>query len=142
MLVINPLYLFDLGFIYSFVLVFFLIYYKTNSYIKTCTLTFLISVPITIYNYYEINILSLAINIITIPIVSYLIFPLSFLTLFITKMDKVLYYLFKLFINLNIAISKVNIFKIITGKPTLFLIISFLYSCRYNVFHNLLNPIK
>ena len=141
MLILNPLYIFDIGFIYSFTLMFFIYLYNINtdnkllSLLKLSLLTFCISAPITIYNFYEINILSLFINIIFIPIVSFLIFPLSFITLIFPIFDNVLLRIFEIFFYLNRSINKINIFKVTFGKPSLILIIIlyiFIYLFKYN----------
>ncbi len=123
MLLINPLYIFDLGFIYSYTLVFFLNFYNLKSHLKTCVLTFIVSLPITIYNFYEINVLSIIINMIAIPIISYIIFPLSFIAILIPQVDNLLFLLFDIFIKANIIISHINMFKIIVGKPNIILVI-------------------
>jgi predicted membrane metal-binding protein len=50
----------------------------------------LVSLPITINTNYEINILSIFNNLIFVPLVSIIIYPLSLLTLIIRPLDNVL----------------------------------------------------
>ncbi len=91
MVLYNPFYIYDIGFIYSFVTTFTIIYiakklegkgklYKTFMISFIC---FLGSAPITLSNFYEINFLSIIINILLTPLISMVIYPLSLISLFI-----------------------------------------------------------
>ena len=96
-LIINPFIIYDIGFIYSYIISLFLsIFYIKNkkkvvniSYIAV--VAFLVSMPITIYTSYEINILSIIINIFLTPVLSIILLPLSILSLFIPILDDLLY---------------------------------------------------
>ena len=85
MLIIEPFYLYDIGFIYSFLISFGLLTYhfdkenKLKDLFKTSLFTFFISLPITAINFYKVNFLSILFNMIAIPLVSSIIFPLALL---------------------------------------------------------------
>lgn len=88
-LLINYNYVFDIGFWYSFVISFSLIatskYLTSNNYLlgllKTSIISFLVSIPISLYSFYQINISSIFYNLFFIPYVSIIVFPLSLITL-------------------------------------------------------------
>ena len=88
-LLINYNYVFDIGFWYSFVISFSLIvtskYLTSNKYLlgllKTSIISFLVSIPISLYSFYQINISSIFYNLFFIPYVSIIVFPLSLITL-------------------------------------------------------------
>lgn len=90
-LLINYNYIFDIGFWYSFLISLSLIltssYISSNNYLlsllKTSIISFLVSIPISLYNFYQINISSVFYNLFFIPYVSIIVFPLSLITLFI-----------------------------------------------------------
>ena len=90
-LLINPFYIYDTGFIYSFSISLSLLlstsYLSNNNYfislLKTSYISFISSLPITLYNYCSINILSIIYNLFFVPLVSIIIFPLSLIVLFI-----------------------------------------------------------
>ena len=88
-LLINYNYVFDIGFWYSFVISFSLIvtskYLTSNNYLlgllKTSIISFLVSIPISLYSFYQMNISSIFYNLFFIPYVSIIVFPLSLITL-------------------------------------------------------------
>lgn len=88
-ILINPYFLTDVAFWYSFVISIGLLYFlETNgSYWKnlwtSSILSFLLSIPISLYYFYQINILSVFYNIFYIPYVTFVVFPLTILTFFI-----------------------------------------------------------
>jgi len=82
----SPLIIYDLGFQYSSITVFGLLLasdYIKGSYVqklfKTSLVAFIFSFPLTIYNFYEINLLSPILNIIFVPFVSFVLYPLILL---------------------------------------------------------------
>lgn len=82
-LLIKPWYLLNVGFIYSFFIASCL-YLKSNdlNLFKISFYAFLASFPISVYFFHEINLFSVINNIILVPFVSLIIFPLSFVNLF------------------------------------------------------------
>ncbi len=104
-ILVNPHMIYKIGFLYSSITSFSIISFKKiinkrkNYFTKlliTSTIAFFVSFPISIYNFYQVNGLSIIYNLLFVPIVSVILFPLSLITLFIPILDNVLY----LFINL------------------------------------------
>ncbi len=130
-LIINPFIIYDIGFIYSYIISFFLsiFYIKSNKKILNISyiavVAFLVSMPITIYTSYEINILSIIINILLTPILSIILLPLSILSLFIPILDDLLYLIINILEKISVYLSNINIFKLILSKPNIILL--FLY---------------
>lgn len=130
-LLINPFIIYDLGYIYSYTITFFLVLSsstlkkknKINKIIYISLLSFLVSVPITIYNSYEINIISILLNIILVPIISIIILPLTILTYIFPILDSILYLFTNTLETISLFISKINITKIIFPKPSLLIIV-------------------
>ena len=106
---INPFYIYDTGFKYSFLISFFLLYFKPNKLYKVSILAFLISFPITINSNYCINILSPLINIIFVPFFTFIIFPLSLITFIIPFLNPILNYFINILEYSNNIISNYNI---------------------------------
>lgn len=130
-IIINPFIIYDIGFIYSYTISFFLILYK-NKYktnnkllkiIYISLISFLVSLPINIYTSYEINFLSIILNIILVPIVSLILLPLSLLTLIFPILDNILYLITSILEKISLYTSNINIFKQILSKPSIILII-------------------
>ena len=130
-IIINPFIIYDIGFIYSYTISFFLILYK-NKYktnnkllkiIYISLISFLVSLPINIYTSYEINFLSIILNIIIVPIVSLILLPLSLLTLIFPILDNILYLITSILEKISLYTSNINIFKQVLSKPSIILII-------------------
>lgn len=130
-LLINPFIIYDLGYIYSYTITFFLVLSsstlkkknKINKIIYISLLSFLVSIPITIYNSFEINIISILLNIILVPIISIIILPLTILTYIFPILDSILYLFANTLETISLFISKINITKIIFPKPSLLIIV-------------------
>lgn len=130
-IIINPFIIYDIGFIYSYTISFFLILYK-NKYktnnkllkiIYISLISFLVTLPINIYTSYEINFLSIILNIIIVPIVSLILLPLSLLTLIFPILDNILYLITSILEKISLYTSNINIFKQVLSKPSIILII-------------------
>ena len=89
-LFIDPFIIYKIGFQYSFIISFTLILFSEminieNSKIKKLFIisfiSFVVSIPITVNNFYEINILSIVLNIFFVPIVSSFLLPITFVSL-------------------------------------------------------------
>ena len=130
-LLINPFIIYDLGYIYSYTITFFLVLSsstlkkknKISKIIYISLLSFLVSIPITIYNSFEINIISILLNIILVPIISIIILPLTILTYIFPILDSILYLFTNTLETISLFISKINITKIIFPKPSLLIIV-------------------
>ncbi len=91
-LIMNPWFLFDVGFQFSFSISFALLFVadrlkEINSKLKKMffisLISFIASVPILVNNFYQINLLSVLFNLFFVPFVSMLVFPMSFVVLFL-----------------------------------------------------------
>ena len=130
-IIINPFIIYDIGFIYSYLISFFLIMYSNkiktkNKIYKTLSITlisFFVSLPITMYNSYEINIISILMNIILVPIMSIIVFPLTILTLFFPILDNILCFITNLLEDFSLFISNIELTKFIFSKPSVVVIL-------------------
>ena len=132
LLVLNPNYLFNIAFEYSYLISFSLILLKDkikriSSYIKKSLyisfVAFLVTFPITIANCYEVNILSIFLNIIFVPLVSFIVFPLAIITFIFPFFSKILYFLVIIIENVSVFISERRIGMITFSKPSIFLMV-------------------
>lgn len=95
---INPFYIFNIGFILSFTITYFILLFNENNTIKSgvksilviSMLSFLSSLPIIINMSYEINIVSFINNIFFIPFVTNIVFPISIIIVIIPKVSYIL----------------------------------------------------
>lgn len=130
-ILINPFIIYDIGFIYSYIISFFLIISsskiknkkKIYKILSIPIISFLVSLPINIYNNYEINIISVIMNIILVPLMSAIIFPLTILTLIFPILDNLLYIITKLLENISLYVSNIELTKLIFPKPNIIFII-------------------
>ena len=118
MLIYNPYYIYNVGFLFSFIVSFYLIMFnklicKFNNYFaKTfiiSLISFLAGFPILINNFYTINISSIFLNIIFVPFVSFIVFPLCLITLFFSFFDNILFMIITLLENLSFFLNSFNI---------------------------------
>lgn len=114
LLLIDPFRIFDLGFIYSFITTFGIFYYKDHikNIIHLSIITFLFSLPVTALVGYEINLFSIINNLIFVPLISYVVYPLclisflfSFLNSWFSVVINILNYLNELCNHLAIFIT-------------------------------------
>lgn len=124
-LFINPFMLYDLGFIYSFIVCFGIIYYKdyiTGNYfiklLKLSIISFLFSLPITALVNYEINLLSIFINLIFVPWISLFLYPFTLLSFMLPFLNPVFTILISITNNLNIFLGKFSILINIPKMPS------------------------
>ena len=119
-LLINPNYIFDVGFEYSYLISFSLLslsdMLKSNNYfislLKVSVLSFISSIPITLYNFYQLNILSIIYNLFFVPFISIIIFPLSLVIVLFKPFEFIYNYLIKILENTSIFLSHINVGKI------------------------------
>ena len=117
LLIYNPYYIYNLGFILSFTISFFLIIFSKliNTYknffsknLVISLIAFLASTPILINNFFEINLLSPLINLYFIPLMSYIIYPIALLTFIFKPLDNILFFLIQIMENASLFFSKIN----------------------------------
>ena len=132
-LLINPYFIYDIGFQYSFLISITLILTTnliTGNYLlkllKTSTISFLISIPISLSNYYQINLMSIIYNLFFVPYVSIIIFPLSLITLFIKQLLPIYNILIFILEKLSLFAAKISIGKLIFFKTTSIIYIIYL----------------
>ena len=131
-LLINPYYLYNISFQYSYIISFSLVLYsykiskvknKIMKSLYTSLISFLVSFPICIYNFYQVNIFSIILNIFLIPYVSIIIFPLSLICFIIPKLSIILHFFISILESISLFISKYSIGIICFSKPNIYLII-------------------
>ena len=133
-LLINPFFIYNIGFIFSYSISFILIYLsewlqkgnKLIQSIKVSLSSFIISIPTCIYFFYQINILTPIFNLFFVPFISLCIFPLSFIVLIFPKLDSLYLVLLKLFENIVFMCNKISVSKIIFSKPSIYLLLGYL----------------
>lgn len=125
-----PKFINNIGFLYSSTVSFSLLYFKdkfNKNYILNLLyvsfISFLVSLPITVSLNYQVNILSIFINIIFVPLVSFFLYPLSLLTFIFPFLIQI----FNIFINIteyiSNFISNITIFNISIPKLNMLTII-------------------
>ena len=139
-IIIKPYGIFDVGFYYTFIISFFLIInkYNLNNIFKTTIYCFLISMPITLFLNYNINLLSIIFNVLSSFFVCYILYTFSFISIFSNVIDKLTYQLSTLFEFINLKINTINIFRIIFPKTNIYLvmfiyILYFIYIFKPNI---------
>ena len=146
-IIIKPLYLYNISFQYSYIISFSLVLYsdklkkiksKITKTLYISVLSFLVSFPICTYNFYQVNFFSIILNIFLIPFVSVVIFPLSLISFLIPKISYILNIFIIILEKTSLFISKYQIGIITFSKPSIFLIILyyisiylFLYNKKY-----------
>ena len=140
-LLLNPFFILDIGFLYSsltsFGLILFSDYLKTSNKVlallRVSLIALLFSLPITINNFYEYNFLSILANIIIVPLVSTIIYPLSLITLIFPFFHPILKFFLMILETISTILSNITWFKIILPKMPWFLIIGY-YFIIYLIF--------
>lgn len=134
LLFINPFYIFNVGFIYSFLCSFSLIlinkYLKKNYFLNLIIITFyltLFTLPVTVNLNYEINILVIVANFIMIPFVSYILFPFALIVLIFPFFNNIFNYFTIFMEKIASLINYISFTKIIIPKlNVLFIIIYYI----------------
>lgn len=123
LLIFNPLIIYDMGFLYSVSvslgLILFNKYMKKNYFVNmflTSFIAFLFSLPITLYYNYEINLMQIINNVVIVPLVSIIIYPLTILTFIFSFLEPILNVLISILkfisthlIMINIIVPKVSL---------------------------------
>ena len=149
LLIINPYFLYDTGFLYSNLCTFGLVFYndKTKNYLlkslKTTYIATIFSLPITVCLNYSYNLLTPLFNIVFVPFISFLFYPICLITFLFPFFLPVLKILIKLLELLTIVFTKVSI-NIILPKMSIAVIIIyylniFLLSKYKKVYYHLFN---
>ena len=130
LVIINPYNIYNIGFLFSFIISFTLI--RCSKLIKgkfiikslkTSLISFFSSMPVLINNFFEVNFLGIILNIIYIPFVSYILFPLSLVTVLFSSLDNILYMLISYFEKITDFFSNIKFLSFSICKMNIFLII-------------------
>ena len=117
LLIYNPFYIYNLGFLLSFVITFYLIAFskiisQKRTYLSKnlaiSLIAFLASAPILINNFFQLNLLSPLINLYFVPIMTFIIYPLALLTFIFKPLDNLLFILIQIMENVSLNISKIS----------------------------------
>ena len=144
LLFINPFYIFNVGFIYSFLCSFSLIlinkYLKKNYFLNLIIITFyltLFTLPVTVNLNYEINILVIVANFIMIPFVSYILFPFALIVLIFPFFNNIFNYFTIFMEKIASLINYISFTKIIIPKlNVLFIIIYYILLILFVIYNN------
>jgi len=129
-LLVYPKFINNIGFLYSSIISFSLIYYKNKfnkSYLTNIliisTISFLVSLPITASINYKINLLGIIINLFFVPLVSFILYPLSLLTFIIPSFYSIFNLIIRITELVSNYVSNITIFNIVIPKLNMFTII-------------------
>lgn len=140
LLFINPFYIYDLAFKFTFIISFFLILFSNlindnkkyiNKLIIVSIISFFASLPIVINNFYQVNILSILFNLIYVPYISIIVFPLGLLTFLFPSLDSVYFLFINILESLTEILSNINLVLYFSKIPIIFIIIY--YYLLYNL---------
>lgn len=150
LILINPFFITNVGFLYSFACFFTMIiinkYLHKNYFKNLVIITFymtLFTLPITVSLNYEINLMVFVSNFLLIPFVSYILFPFALVTVLFKFLNSIFTFLTFIMEKVAYYLSIVNFTKIIIPKTSIVfiiiyytLLISFIYfnKKRYLVF--------
>lgn len=132
LLMYNPFYIYSIGFKFTFIISIILILFskKINNFknyfsklLMTSLISFFISLPIVINNFFEINLISPLLNLIFVPFISIIIFPFSLISLIFPFLDNTFYIIVKFMENISIYINNTLSINIIIGKMNLIMIV-------------------
>lgn len=132
LVIYNPNNIYNMGLQISIIVSFFLVLFSKNINNKTNKLkkllnisyiSFISTLPIMIYYFNTVNILSIFINILFVPLVSYILFPLCIVTFILPIFDYILYFLFNLFYLLSNNLNNINFLKLSFSNMNVFICI-------------------
>lgn len=134
LIILNPYIIYNIGFLFSFSISFTLIKFKdllTGSFIikniKTSLLSFFVSMPILVNNFFKVNFLSIILNIIYIPFVSYILFPLCLITVLFPFFDSFIYFVINVFETITKFFSSINLLTFSISKMNIILVIIYYF---------------
>ena len=141
LLLLNPFYIYNVGFWYTFVVTFSLLF--CSSFLKqknkilqimmVSFITFLFSLPISIYLNYEINLLSVFNNIILVPFISTFVFPCALIAFFLPVFFPIFQFFIFLLTQLNVCFAAFSI-SLVVGKIYLWEVFLFYFVLILSVF--------
>ena len=133
LLLIDPFTLYDLGFIYSFCISLGIMYYSdklTGNFfiatLKVSIIAFSFILPISSYINYELNISSILINLVFVPWISYIVFPIAIITFIFPIFNSILSILLSITNCLNNLGEFISVFINIPKMPLIVAIVLFI----------------
>ncbi|MGN1268770.1 MAG: DNA internalization-related competence protein ComEC/Rec2 [Candidatus Aphodocola sp.] len=131
LLILNPYLIYSVGFLFSITITFFITlsnkYLTNKSYFKKILIisfiSFLSSLPILASCFFKINFLSLVLNIIFVPFVSIILFPLGLMTFIFPFIDTFYFKLINVFELIVTLLDKIKILSFALAKPNIIMII-------------------
>ncbi len=127
----HPFLIYNLGFLYSFIISFYLILFSDKlgsknylwSLFKVSLLSFIVSLPITIFNNFSINILGVFYNLFFVPFVNIIVFPLSLITLCLPFLRPLFIFFINLLEGSSLFLSKIKVGTLIFCRPSLLIVL-------------------
>ena len=133
-LLYNPYYIYNLGFQYSYLISFVLVIYSdliSGNYVvkllKVSFIAYLVSIPINIYNNFEINLFSIILNLFYVPLVNFIVFPLSLIVILFPFLNGILTFVINITEYLTMVFSNIKCFTLILAKPNLFVVLVYYF---------------
>lgn len=125
---LNPCYIYDVGFQYSTVISCTLILYMNNKknrgkivdLLEVSWVSFLVSLPISLYHFSYINPFSILYNLFYVPFINVIIFPLSMICFFLPYLSFILEFFIGVFESSVSFLSSINIGHITLARFNLF----------------------
>ncbi len=142
-LIIEPYFLFQIGFQFSFLISFSLILgsdyiNRGKNYItkllRTSFLSFFSGSIISLWHFYELNFFSIIYNIFYVPFVSLFLFPLSFFTFFFPIFDSVFFHFISILEKTSLFLMNNSFGTFIFGKPSIFILILYFLIFGFSLF--------
>ena len=129
----NPLLFNNVGLQYSFLVTLYLIIFKDlinkkgkiYSLFMISFIAFLVSYPITINNFNQVNFLSILYNIFFVPFVSSLLIPMVFISYIFPFIDNILYFLIVIIETTSQFLEQIDIGKAYMCKMNVLMIVSY-----------------
>lgn len=120
-LIVNPYLIENVSFLFTFYISFCLSFIKISknyfaSLIKTSAVSLLASIPILGYYFYQVNLFSFFFNLLVIPFVSFLLFPLCLLTAIFSPLNFLFTFLVQVFEKMNNFFASCNIGMVLLPK--------------------------
>ncbi|MBR3661577.1 MAG: DNA internalization-related competence protein ComEC/Rec2 [Bacilli bacterium] len=140
-LIINPFYIYNKGFVYSYSISFIIILNKDKlqgnyliKLLKIASLSFIYSIPFNIYYNYSINLLSIIYNVIFIPIINFIIYPLSLITLLIPFLDNIFFNIFNFVIKFSQILNNITFGILILKKMSVIILLLYMIIFTYIIY--------
>lgn len=137
-MLINPYFITEAAFWYSFIISIGLLsfFQERTSYWKSLwyssVLSFLLSIPVSLYYFYQVNVLSIVYNLFYIPYVNIVVFPLTIIAFLIPIIEPLYQLSITILEQSSLLLSKIEIGKFTFPKVNIFIyFIEFLFLLVY-----------